>query len=269
MDLTGLGSGTLYPLLIKFEKHGLLEGRWEDGDPSALGRPRRKLYSLTAQGVDVTQRVLGELSLPVQVLRPGLGAFVMPPDSWWGVFSNVLAWLMAGGVLAAAVKGHAVARFLIGRALRRIASEEADALREEWEAEIAAISRARAVRFAFGLWFSAGAVNVALKPTVTVGAGTTGRQTPGTRGQSSYSRSSYWLNAISVAISLSSITQWFTGRSPMGGPTHGLRPRRGSSPGLRTGPSKAQIASWQRWLARVKRMRSCHDGKGAGSRLVP
>lgn len=73
MDLTGLGSGTLYPLLIKFEKHGLLQGRWEDEEPSVLGRPRRKLYSLTAQGVDVAQRVLGELSLPAQMLRPDWG----------------------------------------------------------------------------------------------------------------------------------------------------------------------------------------------------
>ncbi len=45
---TGLKSGTLYPILVRLADRGLMEARWEDGQPA--GRPRRHLYRLTAQG---------------------------------------------------------------------------------------------------------------------------------------------------------------------------------------------------------------------------
>ncbi len=45
-----LGSGTLYPLLSRFEKAGWLESDWEQVDPSKVGRPRRRLYRVTALG---------------------------------------------------------------------------------------------------------------------------------------------------------------------------------------------------------------------------
>lgn len=47
---TGIGSGTMYPLLAKFEREGLLSSRWEEVDPSEVGRPRRRLYHLTGLG---------------------------------------------------------------------------------------------------------------------------------------------------------------------------------------------------------------------------
>lgn len=47
---TGLPSGTLYPILFRLEKHGWLCSRWEESEPSDLGRPRRRLYRLTAPG---------------------------------------------------------------------------------------------------------------------------------------------------------------------------------------------------------------------------
>jgi PadR family transcriptional regulator len=43
--VTGLASGTLYPILIRLEARGLLEARWEIGE----GKPRH-LYRLTADG---------------------------------------------------------------------------------------------------------------------------------------------------------------------------------------------------------------------------
>ena len=46
---TGLKSGTLYPILIRLAERGLVEARWEDGQPA--GRPRRHLYRLTAAGL--------------------------------------------------------------------------------------------------------------------------------------------------------------------------------------------------------------------------
>jgi PadR family transcriptional regulator, regulatory protein PadR len=46
---TGLKSGTLYPILIRLADRGLVEARWEDGQPA--GRPRRHLYRLTPEGL--------------------------------------------------------------------------------------------------------------------------------------------------------------------------------------------------------------------------
>ncbi len=45
-----LASGTLYPILDRLSRDGLLEGSWEDCDPSEAGRPRRRYYRLTAEG---------------------------------------------------------------------------------------------------------------------------------------------------------------------------------------------------------------------------
>lgn len=45
-----LASGTLYPILLRLEQARWLESRWEVGDPHTLGRPRRRLYRVTALG---------------------------------------------------------------------------------------------------------------------------------------------------------------------------------------------------------------------------
>ena len=47
--LTGLKSGTLYPILIRLSDRGLVEARWQD-EPQP-GRPRRHLYRLTSAGL--------------------------------------------------------------------------------------------------------------------------------------------------------------------------------------------------------------------------
>jgi len=46
-----LSSGTLYPILLRLESAGWLLSRWEKIDPSAAGRPRRRLYRLTPSGL--------------------------------------------------------------------------------------------------------------------------------------------------------------------------------------------------------------------------
>ena len=46
--------GTLYKALGRLEDFGLLRSRWEDPDASE-GRPRRRLYELTADGLRVAQ----------------------------------------------------------------------------------------------------------------------------------------------------------------------------------------------------------------------
>ncbi len=65
MRVARLASGTLYPILLRFEKAGLLESRWEEGMPEQLGRPRRRFYRLTQAGAQVARDALGELSPPI------------------------------------------------------------------------------------------------------------------------------------------------------------------------------------------------------------
>lgn len=47
-SLTGIRSGTLYPLLIRLEAQGYLEAEWQP--PASTGRPPRHAYRLTAAG---------------------------------------------------------------------------------------------------------------------------------------------------------------------------------------------------------------------------
>jgi PadR family transcriptional regulator, regulatory protein PadR len=73
MHLTGIPSGNLYPLLMKFERDGLLKSAWEEIDPKAAKRPRRRLYRLTPRGVELAQRALRELAVASAVLEPRWG----------------------------------------------------------------------------------------------------------------------------------------------------------------------------------------------------
>ena len=57
MKATGLPSGTIYPILLRFESQGLLSSHWENRSPSDLGRPRRRFYRLTGVGVHITQQL--------------------------------------------------------------------------------------------------------------------------------------------------------------------------------------------------------------------
>ncbi len=55
------GHGTLYKALGRLEEFGLLSSRWEDA-AAAEGRPRRRLYELTGQGVSVAEQALADTS---------------------------------------------------------------------------------------------------------------------------------------------------------------------------------------------------------------
>src|SRR5215218_1705343 len=52
------GHGTLYKALGRLEEFGLLASRWEDAE-AAEGRPRRRLYELTGQGVEAATQSAG------------------------------------------------------------------------------------------------------------------------------------------------------------------------------------------------------------------
>jgi PadR family transcriptional regulator, regulatory protein PadR len=66
---TNLLSGSVYPILTRFERSGLLTSRWEEGDPHELGRPRRRFYRLTGEGHRVAFEAFRELALTPS-LRP-------------------------------------------------------------------------------------------------------------------------------------------------------------------------------------------------------
>ena len=57
-DGAGLPSGTVHPILARFEGMGWLTSRWEEVDPSTEGRPARRYYRLTADGVEAARQAL-------------------------------------------------------------------------------------------------------------------------------------------------------------------------------------------------------------------
>jgi PadR family transcriptional regulator, regulatory protein PadR len=65
MRLTGLFSGTLYPALYALEDANFLTSTWEAGDPSTLGRPRKRLYRITGLGRHAANEAMAELGSPV------------------------------------------------------------------------------------------------------------------------------------------------------------------------------------------------------------
>ena len=71
MDATGLPDGTVYPILRRLERRGVLEGAWEDPE-IARGeqRPPRRYYRLTPVGQEALPEVLeGRLGEAVHLPR--------------------------------------------------------------------------------------------------------------------------------------------------------------------------------------------------------
>jgi len=68
----GLPSGTIHPILARFEKLEWLESRWEDAVPHDEGRPRRRYYHLTEDGAERARIALAQAttSLATLGLRP-------------------------------------------------------------------------------------------------------------------------------------------------------------------------------------------------------
>ena len=53
--ITGLKSGTLYPILLRLHDEGWLEAKWERSREQ--GRPPRHLYRITAAGSSETKKI--------------------------------------------------------------------------------------------------------------------------------------------------------------------------------------------------------------------
>ena len=58
---SGLASGTLYPILLRLESAGWFLSRWENIDPASAGRPRRRLYRLTPNGLARASEIFASL----------------------------------------------------------------------------------------------------------------------------------------------------------------------------------------------------------------
>jgi PadR family transcriptional regulator PadR len=59
---SGLASGTLYPILLRLESAGWFVSRWESIDPASAGRPRKRLYRLTASGLARASEIFASFS---------------------------------------------------------------------------------------------------------------------------------------------------------------------------------------------------------------
>lgn len=69
MEVTGLASGTVYPVLRRLEREKAVESEWEDTESAtAAGRPRRRIYRLTAAGRLLAQRARDRLAATRRVL---------------------------------------------------------------------------------------------------------------------------------------------------------------------------------------------------------
>ncbi len=59
MDATGLPDGTVYPILRRLEKRGVLEGAWEDEtEAREEQRPQRRYYRMTRVGEESMVEVM-------------------------------------------------------------------------------------------------------------------------------------------------------------------------------------------------------------------
>jgi DNA-binding PadR family transcriptional regulator len=74
-EAAALRSGTVHPILARLEGLGWLVSRWEDVDPSTEGRPPRRYYRLTADGVVAARAALARAyrPSPARSLRPQAG----------------------------------------------------------------------------------------------------------------------------------------------------------------------------------------------------
>ncbi len=57
-EAAALRSGTVHPILARLETVGWLESRWEDIDPRTEGRPARRYYQLTPDGMELARAAL-------------------------------------------------------------------------------------------------------------------------------------------------------------------------------------------------------------------
>jgi PadR family transcriptional regulator, regulatory protein PadR len=60
MKAAKLPSGTLYPMLARLQDQGLVASQWEPQPADGSGRPPRKYYQLTGDGIRVARLELAQ-----------------------------------------------------------------------------------------------------------------------------------------------------------------------------------------------------------------
>jgi PadR family transcriptional regulator, regulatory protein PadR len=85
MRATGHPSGTLYPILVRLQRAGWVQARWEEVDPVQAGRPPRRYYRLTGDGLVSARLELATLrsQLDGPAARLGPGTVASPGLSRW------------------------------------------------------------------------------------------------------------------------------------------------------------------------------------------
>jgi DNA-binding PadR family transcriptional regulator len=79
MRATDLASGTLYPIMTRLREAGWAEASWEQIDPDVEGRPARRYYRLTPDGVVAARTGVAELYQQLgRAQRHGLAAKPAP-----------------------------------------------------------------------------------------------------------------------------------------------------------------------------------------------
>ncbi|KPJ76213.1 MAG: hypothetical protein AMS19_13270 [Gemmatimonas sp. SG8_23] len=72
MDVTGLASGTVYPVLRRLEREKAVASEWEDEDAAhEAGRRRRRIYGLTPSGQLLAEQARQRLAATQRVLAGG------------------------------------------------------------------------------------------------------------------------------------------------------------------------------------------------------
>lgn len=85
MDVSGLPSGTVYPVLRRLERELAVESAWEDEDAArAAGRRTRRVYHLTESGQLLAERARQRLADTARVLSDSALGEVRPSGAGGG-----------------------------------------------------------------------------------------------------------------------------------------------------------------------------------------
>ena len=73
MDATGLPSGTVYPLLRRLDREGLVRSRWEEAEVAQReGRPPRRYYELEPSAAGLLDRAQRRFPVLTSAVGPRL-----------------------------------------------------------------------------------------------------------------------------------------------------------------------------------------------------
>ena len=79
MEVSGLPSGTVYPVLRRLERELAVESEWEDAaEASAAGRRVRRIYQLTESGQELAERARQRLADTHRLLSDSVFGDVKP-----------------------------------------------------------------------------------------------------------------------------------------------------------------------------------------------